>query len=508
MITQSAVLAMTPIAMALTERGVDLAENVSDVIKGLNDCTSNLVGFTPDNIANDLPEYTRDVAEHSNVQALVFPKLAEALRGSMYVISRQVKPILVEADNLIRNSLGYSDGNSQDVMCNYLRIDMTNLEPEFLNSALCPSEIPATISAAPTFDMTNLVRGNWPVIEDAKMLRDLIWVEADVLYPFFEDAEEIRSIYNDIFANKYWWNLFNSTVREGNVIDVRSDAHYRFSSFRKLVIASLLVNKLYATDDPFEGITGVSLDEYRSNLRMIKDFLNAALARFRQIWSTRAAAGLVILSDNVTYSKADWGPLEGTVVLQGTISIGYNQAMLEMFASNEEESIVSYAFGAAYCKARDYYFKDAVTDRDVVIGAFKEYAGDVNHALTQNANKVGRGALVTALRNAATKPEYEMLLEKFDQTIPKATRIISELQAKVNLETFFDNNYLLGHIAKGESSLMNTSIAVEIARLFGSEIAAEILLNNMDAKPGPVEEQRMLLTGSLVASLVKRLVKL
>ena len=506
MISQSAVLAMTPIAMALTERGIDLAENVSDVIKGLNDCTSNLVGFTPDNIATDLPEYTREVKEHSDVQALVFPKLAEVLRGSMYVISRQIKPILTEADQLIRQQL--SADNAQDAMQNYLRIDMTNLEPEFLNSALCPTEMPETIAAAPTFDLSKMVAGNWPRVEDPGMILDKIRVDVEVLYPFFTDAEEVAAVYNDIFASKHWWNLFNSTVREGNVIDVRSESHYRFSSFRKLVIASLLANKFYSDDEPFEGVTGVSLDEYRANLRKIKDFLGAALARFRQIWSTRAAAGLVILGDNVTYGKADWGPLEGTNVLQGTISIGYNNAMLEMFASNDEESIVSYAFGAAYCNARGYRYRDIVTDREIVIGAFKEYTGDVHHALRHYANRVGRDALVTALRNASAKPEYELILERLDQSYPKSVRLQTLVQSKVKLETFFDNTYLLDKIVKGEASLMNTAIAVELSRLFGSEIAAEILLNNLEATPGPVEHQRMVLTGALIGSLIKRLVKL
>lgn len=506
MISQSAVLAMTPIALALSERGVDLSENVSDVIKGLNDCTANLVGFTPDNIAVDLPEYTRDVAEHSNVQAMVFPKLAEALRASMYVISRQIKPILVDADNQIRMNLG-SD-NSQDAMCNYLRVEMANLEPEFLNSGLCPEEMPATIQNTPTIDMKQLLRGNWPEVQDGNVLADLIRIDATVLHTFFSDAEEIKSVYNDIFANKYWWNLFNSTLREGSTIDIRNENHYRFSNFRKLVIASLLVNKFYASEDPFDGVTGVSLDEYRSNLRQVKDVLNACLARFRQIWSARAQAGLVILSENVEYKNAEYGCLEGYPVLQGTIQIGYNRAMLEMFAANEEESIISYAFGAAYCKVREYKYRDVITDRDVVIGAFQEYSGDVQHALRNNGNKVGREALVTALRNAAAKPEYEPILDRLDQGIPKSNRLLVELQNQINLETFFDNQYLMGNIVKGEASLMNTSMSIELAKLFSAPIAVEILMNNLQAAPGPVEHQRMVLTGANIASLIKRLVKL
>ncbi|QDJ96968.1 virion structural protein [Aeromonas phage D3] len=502
MIRQSTILAMTPIAMELSNKNIDLSDKVGDIIKGLNDVSAGVAAMTEDNVAVNLPEAADD-GDHSMIQAEVNARLAAVIRASMGVISNCVKPILKDADRLISNCIG--EGGALDAALSQIRIDMTNMEPAFLASGMCPSEVPASFAQNPTINVNNIIKGNWPRIEDAHEVYKLIDVDVDVINPFLTDPDEIKKVYNDFFADKYYWTIFESRVREGDVVNVLNPHHYKFSSFRSMVILSLLVNKFRSMDDPFDGVMGVSLEDYRANLNFLRDLTNTVLARFRFVWLDRAKAGLVIIDEDVKVAPATFGPLEGIETVQGTIRIGYNNSMLEVFANKEEESIIDYALGYAYAKYRGYKVRDVITDGDVVVSAYKEYIHGISAAMTVNADKQGREAFLTACRNFSTDEKNKGYLEVIKSDVPLSNRIAVAVNSRINLEGFF-TEYLVNGIARGERSTMGTALAVELAEIFGSPIAAEILKNNMGGTPASIEQQRKILTGSIVAAILKRLV--
>jgi hypothetical protein len=75
----------------------------------------------------------------------------------------------------------------------------------------------------------------------------------------------------------------------------------------------------------------------------------------------------------------------------------------------------------------------------------------------------------------------------------------------MNLNDFFGNPMLIEDICKGKRSLLQTGMAKELCLVFGSEIAAEILMENARGEPGPVEHQRKVLTGAIIKAIIKRI---
>ena len=184
MIPQNTILVVTPIAMEADQRNLILSEGSSDIIKGLNDTTASLGGFTPDNIATELPDYTKLVPEHTEVMDMVSTKLAEIIRSSLYVISKYVKPILKEADKEIARNLNVQ--NVVDLSFDYLNVKMVNMEPDFLNSPFCPTELPNTLKETSKVALNELLKGNWADDKTGEELIELIRVDSAVLYTFFE----------------------------------------------------------------------------------------------------------------------------------------------------------------------------------------------------------------------------------------------------------------------------------------------------------------------------------
>lgn len=503
MIPQSTILVVTPIAMEVDQKGTVLSEGSSDIIKGLNDTTASLGGFTPDNIATELPDYTKLVPEHTEVMDMVSTKLAEIIRSSLYVISKYVKPILKEADKEIARNLNVQ--NVVDLSFDYLNVKMVNMEPDFLNSPFCPTELPNTLKETSKVALNELLKGNWADDKTGEELIELIRVDSAVLYTFFESPDEVLEVYRRIFVNKAWHDFFSSVSIQNGVVDVMHQDSYHIGKFRAIVIANLLVNKLCAMEDPLEGVTGVSLVDYRGSLAMTRDILSGSLVRFRNIWLSQAASGIVIVDGDVNYTEANWGLLNGTKLLAGNVTVGYNNKVLGLFSEASSYSLSEYVLGYLYAKERGYRVKDIMTDANVIEDALREYQQDLTTRLYDNLQKVSKESFITAIKRMEMHESFEGIVNTMDESVPKGVRIISKLQEAMNLNDFFGNPMMIEDICKGKSSLLQTGIAKELCLVFGSEIAAEILLENAKGEPGPVEHQRKVLTGAIIKAIIKRI---
>lgn len=503
MIPQSTILVVTPIAMEVDQKGTVLSEGSSDIIKGLNDTTASLGGFTPDNIATELPDYTKLVPEHTEVMDMVSTKLAEIIRSSLYVISKYVKPILKEADKEIARNLNVQ--NVVDLSFDYLNVEMVNMEPDFLSSPFCPTELPNTLKETSKVALNELLKGNWADDKTGEELIELIRVDSAVLYTFFESPDEVLEVYRRIFVNKAWHDFFSSVSIQNGVVDVMHQDSYHIGKFRAIVIANLLVNKLCAMEDPMEGVTGVSLVDYRGSLAMTRDILSGSLVRFRNIWLGQAASGIVIVDGDVKYTEANWGLLNGTKLLTGSVTVGYNNKVLNLFREASSYSLSEYVLGYLYAKERGYRIKDIMTDANVIEAGFNEYQHDLRTRLYDNLQKVSKESFIAAVKRMEMHENFEGIVNTMDESVPKGVRILSKLQEAMNLNDFFGNPMMIEKICKGKSSLLQTGIAKELCLVFGSEIAAEILLENAKGEPGPVEHQRKVLTGAIIKAIIKRI---
>jgi hypothetical protein len=257
-------------------------------------------------------------------------------------------------------------------------------------------------------------------------------------------------------------------------------------------------------EDPLEGVTGVSLVDYRGSLSMTRDFLAGSLVRFRNIWMSNAASGIVIVDNDVKYKEADWGLLQGTKLLCGTVTVGYNQKVLNLFSEASSYSLSEYVLGYLYAKERGYRIKDIMTDAKLIEDAFQEYQQDLRTRLYDNLQRVAKESFITAVKKMEVCDDFEAVVNTMDNEIPKGLRILTKLQEKISLNDFFGNPVLIENVCKGKQSLLQTGMGKELCLVFGSEIAAEILLENANGEPGPAEHQRKVLTGAIIKAIIKR----
>ena len=353
--------------------------------------------------------------------------------------------------------------------------------------------------------LNELLKGNWADDKTGEELIELIRVDSAVLYTFFESPDEVLEVYRRIFVNKAWHDFFSSVSIQNGVVDVMHQDSYRIGKFRAIVIANLLVNKLCAMEDPLEGVTGVSLVDYRGSLAMTRDILSGSLVRFRNIWLSQAASGIVIVDGDVKYTEANWGLLNGTKLLTGSVTVGYNNKVLNLFSEASSYSLSEYVLGYLYAKERGYRIKDIMTDANVIEAGFNEYQQDLRTRLYDNLQKVSKESFIAAVKRMEMHENFEGIVNTMDESVPKGVRILSKLQEAMNLNDFFGNPMMIEDICKGKSSLLQTGIAKELCLVFGSEIAAEILLENAKGEPGPVEHQRKVLTGAIIKAIIKRI---
>lgn len=504
MISQNTVLVAAPIAAAATARGIDVADVVGPIVAGLNDTTASLGGFDMDNIAIDLPDYTGTVSEHTDVLEPVTTKLAEVIRGAMYTISHYIKPMLTLADQRLRSRMSGSD--ILDTVFNYMNVVQVNLEPEFLKSPFCPAEIPLSLQNVTGVKLSDMLVGQYPAMS-GDQLRDLIYLDIPVLETFFSDTKEIESVYNTLFVEKNWYELYNGRCIENGVLNpISPEGVLDFRKFRPLVIANLIVNYLANQDAPLEGVTGASLNDYRLGLGMTRDALAGTLSIFRNTWLTKAAAGLVIIDNQVKYEEVDYGQVAGGKALTGSVSVGYNLAALEMFANDMDVSISELVVGIVFGKFNGLSFGDVLTDHQAIVASCREYMNLLELRLNENIIQIARESLKDAFSELSVTAKFESLVNALDSEVTPSLRIWSMLTDRLDMGSFLQGG-MLTSIARGETSFLQTGVAIELARIFKSDIAVEILITNNLAEAGPVEHQRKVLFSALVAAIVKRLVK-
>lgn len=495
MIKQNTVLVATPIAEEATEKNISLHDKCGDIVKGLNETTVSIDGFTKDNIAVDLPEYTALVEDHTEVMEVVTDSLAASIRAALEGISLYVKPMLGEIEREIKRSIDPS--SALDFIFNKIRIKTVNIEPEVFNSPFYPSKFPAGWDINSTVNSDDMIKGFWPDISKDK-LYDFIHVDVKSLSPFFESKDEIHDVYVEYFVEKTIFNFFDGqgTVKFSNLENVS------FLKFKRLMILSLMVNRFLAEDDPIEGVSNISLEDYRTVLSVTKNALECSLFMFKQIWEVKAKSGIAIISQDTKIIEEPDLPFG---FLTGEIVVGYNNTILKMFAEQESLSFSEFIVGWAYAKARDYAVNDFITNKETIVSAFQEYLTDIKENLRVSKSKIGYDGAVVAINNLYNNTSFQPVIENIESSFAPANRMLESLSKHVDLKGFFGNQDLLDKIAKGECSLMDTVLSPTLCRIIGYGIAEEILMLNITPTKDSIKDQRKKLSESIDKIIVRRL---
>jgi hypothetical protein len=505
MINQSTVLMATPIAQLATEKGIDLNDKASDIIKGLNDTTSNIVSFTEENIATELPEYTELVPEHTNALEMSSDKVAATIRGAMEVISKQVKPLLVKVEEGIRRQLSSDTAVERIMSC--VDIEMINIEPSFLNSPFYPSSPAATFEDIDSVRLADLLKGSYPQLTGIELL-EMIAVDVDDLSQFFGNPTEVKQVYDGLFVSKDFYTIFNHNSISNGVARINDQDNFRFDAFRTLVIGTLMLNKFVSMDEPLSGVTNVSLNDYRTSLIVTRDLFRTMLFRFKQVWDTRAAAGLVILGNNVKPVSQPADNLGGHALLTGKLTVGYNNAVLTMFADSDQLSLSEYAVGFIFAKIRGYNVRDIITDKEIIVKAWNEYCNDINTATILNRSALSVREFSRVMDSAYADEKYTATIDAMVDDTPPQIRLLARMQNKIDLSQFFNNSQMLNDIIDGKNSLMNTALAAMLSDCFDCPIASEILQLNAMTPAASIEQQRKVLACSIDKVIIRRLLSL
>lgn len=500
MIKQTTVLMATPIAMLATSKGIELHERAGDIIKGLNETTAGPSAYTEENIAVNLPAFTASSTEHTETMDAVTDVVAGRIRGALEVISKRVKPALKLVEQAIQNELDAS--SAVDTIFNSCRVTAVNIEPSFLKSPFFPKAVPANFAGINSVKTSDLIKGAYPHLSGENLV-EMIAVPVPELQTFFSSPAEVKAVYDSMFVEKYYYDVVSAASISDGIININGNGNTQFGNFRPLVIASLIVNKLASMEDPIDGLTGVSLDEYRASLAITRDLLATLLVRFGQAWEARAAAGVVILSEGVKLGSK----IGNIQLLQGSITVGYNSAVMEMFAEAESLSLSEFAIGYVYAKQRGYNPKDIITDRDLICDAWREYCNDVRLALITDKTKVAYGAYARVMESLYTKEGFKESIDAMNDGIIPSQRLQARVGKHIDANLFFQNTALVDSIVRGENSLMNTPLAAVLAGAFDAPIAEEILRLNAANKPGSIEQQRKHLSSAITTVILKRLIK-
>jgi hypothetical protein len=504
MIKQQTVLMATPLAQLATEKGLNLHDISGDIIKGLDETTASIVSFTPDNIAVELPDYTALVPDHTEVMDAATTIVADSIRGALYVISRNIKPILAETEDRLRGSIS-ADSAVETILSN-VQLEMVNVEPAFMNSYFYPQEPAPAFRDIQTIRLSELLQGTYPQMSGTDLV-DMIAVDVPDLQQFFTDPAEVERIYSSLFVDKFFFSVFSPNTVTDGVANIASPLNYRFSAFRTLVIATLILNKLTSMDDPLDGVTGIGLDDYRNSLRLTRDLFGTMLWHFKLIWEQKATAGIIVIDNQVQYKPLGDSTTGSLPVLQGPLTIGYNNAVLTMFADSDQLSLSEYVMGFVYAKFREYRVKDIITDKDTVVEAWREYQNDVTVALMANKGAMARKIFAQVLETLAGKEEFKPLLETMEENIPMSQRVLARVTQQVDLNVFFNNTAMLDAIVRENNSLMNTVLAAVLADAFDCPLAQEILVINAKNPASTIEQQRKALSLAIDQVIIKRLLK-
>lgn len=508
MISQTSVIMATPIALIATEKNIDLHENVSDVIKGLNETTASVQSFTPDNIAVDLPDYTGHIVEHTEAAEVSSTIIADRIRNSLEAISKYVKPALKEATNNI--SWALSGRNATEFIFSNLRVNMVNIEPEIFRTSFFPKQKAEMFTTNSKINVKSLLTGSYPSMT-GEQLRDLIYVDIPVLQPFFSDLSLIKDVYDSIFVEKYWYNLFDYNSIKEDLLDVLDTRNYSFTNLPKLVIVTLLVNRLSAMDDPLQGVTGVSLEQYRLGIKMAKETFNTILFLHKDVWERRATAGIVVMEDSVEFTtdKKDDDFLGDVAMLRGELTIGYNNAILQMFADGDSISLSEYVIGFVYCSKTGIRVRDIITDKETVVDGFNQYRAKIIAELTNHQAKIASTKFKDTINGLYAKDGFKELIDSLcpDNSPMASGYLINKICEKVDLKGFFSDRVLMDKLINNECTLMQTVLAAILSDAMGFVLSAEILRMNATSNPGDIEHQKKTLAKSINVLIVKHLMK-
>lgn len=489
MISLNSILVAQPIALSLQESEANIFDRSSDFVKSLCELSTGVESLTPENLATTIPQATDATSDHSIMQAQAIEKIAEGVNNSFLQIRQYLRPL----DVAIREAISdyYAPDSGIEAIHNAFYVTYVELEHPFYTSSLFPTATPSPSIDYNNYslDMLSRYANKFPSLNVEKM-GDLLSSTSDEFMAMFE-MEEMTRDYNNFISGGYWTELFpvvNGKLKfDSPVMDVKC-----------LVNLHILASRLNVSEDVIEGVTGMSLEDYRIFVHQLLNITIYALQRIRNTHQTLAQTDLPIL-------KLEVGEYDKNGTFSGYMKVGLTDKAINAFDSSDislSEALIGYT--KAKKDANGTTLPPLMDDLKTYADVYRAYVKDVSLRLAEGAESRVRRIVEEKVNEfQKTHSELQTNFESMNDDLPYR-RLCTAISEDINrFMGGYLNNCIRGNMSTYEY-LAKPAIAIAVAKKLGMTFSAHILENSIVTSDMTLEQQRAKLaeaTAEAIAAL-------
>lgn len=503
MIKQSTILIAQPIAEKLIAEKKSLAKRAGGLIESLNSESWGPFPYLPEQAAVQIPEGTKANADHGWLLSEQSNGLSDAVNRCFSQITTYLKPFAKSLTNRIYEATDF-DSDGVRVIYDSVNIQYSKLDDAFLNSILCPNELPTQAIDYSSIPLSGLkLPGELQGTTKEKWDEYLALKSGDYDY-VFKEYSPWRFFLEFIQGNE-WSDVFKTT---SNTVDITS-AGSGGSNLSALITGYFIFSRLKADDQPLEGLTGVDLATYRQYINRVHSYLTAGLVFAKRYYESLAPQGITIISSSLKKTKGGWLP--NVELVTGNINIGITKAGLDKFSAKYpdyaiSEIIIGKAYGTVF---QDGAVGNLVNDAEKFNTLFQTYKSEIINAVGLHLKNILFGVVNSELNKfQAANPSVVEKLPVKNGALPYQI-LSSSLEEEVQA---FCVDYVVSVERRkipADRFILGSALITEFAYKLGMNLAGDILRFSTLKVVGEFSEvrKRELLTEAVVKALVVNLLK-
>lgn len=507
MINQSNAIIAGGLALSPEAKKLNLSELVTDAISSLKDASYDLKGYNKDDVTTRLPVVTAD-NEHEIIVDEVSTRIANGVRSNLEFISNTVKPIITGLENRLYDKLNFD--NFYDIIARILNISFVNISPSIFNSPLYPTELNKTLAQSDHIAKSDLAIGDWPTVTGAELSK-MIYLNIPELSHIFSDEELLSSVWNTVFVYKdlgYIVDNYEGCFDNNNLY--YNDLKASFKNLNSLIAGTLILTYLINNDTPFEGVTNVSLDQYRAGLSYLQGIFNDVLVRLKKTWEIKAKAGICFSDENIEYKpysliygmKEDECPL----MLSGRITVSYSKDVLEFFDNNPNYNLTETVIGLLYLKyVAHQHVNDIITNADDIKNGYITYLNNVSSVGISYHNNTVEKTVKDYFREVIEEKELVGYYTERNNGVVDYLAMYNDIREVVDFVSIFTPTFFEDKETKNK--IMGTMIPTAVCRSLNAPIAAEItqliMYDRADTESNKRKELNKAISRIVVSNLFK-----
>lgn len=503
MITRNVVMTTTPIVLNTLSSDVQLLNGANDLVIGLTKECANPEGYTLSNIVESLHTTTQRNPDHEALSEYCESKIVDKFKDTFNKIRQNVIPACDILETEIKKS--GSLATIEDLIFAKLLVDYQYVPTSLLSCSLLTENSDSVYQRGVSFDTSNLTNlGNWP----GRSYDDIV-----KLINVVKHYPELAGVINNPDTVMGAWKALGHPVdwlkTYGEYLDI-GKVNLSFKDLSKLIVLTLIVSRLVSQDDPLEGVTGITLENYRSKLKHARNFLTALLSETITRWQKKLSSGMFI-DDNVVYEKCTETEslFFGEKVLSGTVTVLYNDSISNLFYQDEKHNFSDTILGILFsAQTKRTPPKDQFIDN---LDFYNSQAQEYRVALTVAVNTNFQGRITKACQEAIYKiaqtPEWQACAKvAYPDYLDMTKALEKRVQALGGFGPWLRDKAMIARVVDGEIKLANSHVGGFMARVFGLPLAEKILLEGVKGdKCATVAEQREVLTKSVINVIVRSL---